>query len=311
VDDIDITFDDFVQRVNSDLVGKIVNIASRCAPFIGRLNGGQLSAAIHDVPLWDAFTGAAPTIAAWYESGEYGKAVREITALADRANQYIAQQAPWSLAKEPGRVADVQAICTLGINLFKVLIVYLAPVLPETARRSEEFLALDGLTWDDATRFIGAHRINAFEPLLTRVDPAAVARMIDATRAESAAPAAAPSAAPEPPPVEPKTIDLDEFLRVDLRVARVIAAEHVDGADKLLKLTLELGGSKRQVFAGIKSAYAPEALVGRLTVVVANLKPRKMRFGESQGMVLAAGPGGDQIFLLAPDAGAEPGMQVR
>jgi methionyl-tRNA synthetase len=314
VDDIDITFDDFVQRVNSDLVGKIVNIASRCAGFIHRLNNGELATAIHDPELWRAFTDAEPAIAAWYESGDYGKAVREITALADRANQYIAQQAPWNLAKQEGRGADVQAVCTLGINLFKVLIVYLAPVLPDTAQRSARFLNLDGIAWSDATRFLGKHRINEFEPLLTRMEADAVTRMIEETRATdgAAAPAESTVAATAPPPIDgADLIDIDAFARVDLRVARVISAEHVEGADKLIKLVLDLGDSQRQVFAGIKSAYAPESLIGRLTVVVANLKPRKMRFGESQGMVLAAGPGGEDIFLLAPDEGAVPGMQVR
>jgi methionyl-tRNA synthetase len=316
VDDIDITFEDFVQRVNSDLVGKIVNIASRCAGFINRLNEGELTQAIHDPELWRAFVDAEPAIAAWYESGDYGKAVREITALADRANQYIAQQAPWNLAKEAGREADVQAVCTLGINLFKVLIVYLAPVLPQTAQRSATFLNLDNLTWAEATRFLGRHRINTFEPLLTRIEMEAVTKMIEETRTtdDAAAPAAAAPARSEPsaaPANDTDLIDIDTFARVDLRVARVVSAEHVDGADKLIRLVLDLGDSQRQVFAGIKSAYAPESLVGRLTVVVANLKPRKMRFGESQGMVLAAGPGGSDIFLLSPDAGAVPGMQVR
>jgi methionyl-tRNA synthetase len=316
VDDIDITFEDFVQRVNSDLVGKIVNIASRCAGFINRLSDGELSQSIHDPELWRAFVDAEPAIATWYESGDYGKAVREITALADRANQYIAQQAPWNLAKEAGREADVQAVCTLGINLFKVLILYLAPVLPDTARRSAQFLNLDHPSWADATRFLGRHRINAFEPLLTRIEMEAVAKMIEETRAtdDASEPAAAMPAKSEqkPAPVDGvDLIDIDTFARVDLRVARVVSAEHVDGADKLIRLVLDLGDSQRQVFAGIKSAYAPESLVGRLTVVVANLKPRKMRFGESQGMVLAAGPGGSDIFLLSPDDGAVPGMQVR
>ena len=338
VDDIDITFDDFVQRVNSDLVGKIVNIASRCAGFIHKSSGGSLGAQIHDRQLWQAFVDAEPSIAAWYESGDYGKAVREITALADRANQYIATHAPWALAKDPARTADVRAICTMGINLFKVLIVYLAPILPDTGRRSAKFLGLDDLAWADATRFLGEHRINAYEPLLTRIDADAVAKIVEETRADTtsvtkntavavavatansakapAQPAASPNSsaaeqAPDSAHASSEPIDIDAFNRIDLRVARVVSAEHVDGADKLIRLVLDLGDSQRQVFAGIKSAYAPESLVGRLTVVVANLKPRKMRFGESQGMVLAAGPGGKDIFLLSPDAGAAPGMQVK
>jgi methionyl-tRNA synthetase len=303
VDDIDINLDDFVQRVNSDLVGKIVNIASRCAPFINRQSGGQLGSDIHDARLWKTFVDAAPTIAAWYEAGDYGRAVREITALADLANQYIAQQAPWNLAKQADGAAAAHAVCTLGINLFKVLMVYLAPVLPDTAARSLRFLNLDALHWDDATKFLGAHRINTFEPLLTRMEKNALDKVIADSRASAEETPA--------PPTEADFIDIETFAKIDLRVARVVAAEHVAGADKLIKLTLDLGDSQRQVFAGIKGAYQPEALVGRLTVVVANLKPRQMRFGESQGMVLAAGPGGQEIFLLAPDAGATPGMQVR
>jgi methionyl-tRNA synthetase len=303
VDDIDINLDDFVQRVNSDLVGKVVNIASRCAPFITRQSGGQLSSEIHDTRLWNVFVDAAPTIAAWYEAGDYGRAVREITALADLANQYIAKAAPWSLAKQEGGAAVVQAVCTLGINLFKVLIVYLAPILPDTAVRSLTFLNLKSLRWDDATVFLGAHRINAFEPLLTRMEKDALDKVISDSRVSEQ------QAITEMR--ETNLIDIETFAKIDLRVARVVAAEHVAGADKLIKLTLDLGDSQRQVFAGIKSAYQPEALVGRLTVVVANLKPRQMRFGESQGMVLAAGPGGQEIFLLAPDAGATPGMQIR
>ena len=302
VDDIDITFDDFVQRVNSDLVGKIVNIASRCAGFINRLNGGELGASIHDPQLWRAFTEAAPAIAAWYESGEYGKAVREITALADRANQYIAQQAPWTLAKEEGRGAEVQAICTLGINLFKVLVVYLAPVLPDTAQRSvavPEPARLELGRRADVSRQASHQRVRTVaDPHRSRLGESNDRRDTRRRRADATAPRAQARRprqrpAPRPPPMPRSTdlIDIDAFNRIDLRVARVVSAEHVDGADKLIKLVLDLGESRRQVFAGIKSAYAPESLVGRLTVVVANLKPRKMRFGESQGMVLAAGPG--------------------
>jgi methionyl-tRNA synthetase len=306
VDDIDINPDDFASRVNSDLVGKIVNIASRCAPFVTSLGGGRLDADIHDRALWSAFTDAADAIAAHYEAGDYARAVRTIAALADRANQYIAAAAPWKAAKLPGQEATALAVASLGVNLFKVLMVYLAPILPATLARALRFLALPAVSWEDSRRWLGAHTIGAFEPLLTRLERAAIDRLIEASRAAPAPPAAAPSHAPGP-----DQIDLDDFAKVDLRVARVLAADAVAGADKLLRLTLDLGGEERQVFAGIKSAYRPEDLVGRLTVVVANLKPRKMRFGESQGMVLAAGPGGSEIFLLSPDAGARPGMVVR
>ena len=259
VDDIDITFDDFVQRVNSDLVGKIVNIASRCAGFVNRLSDGQLASTIDDEALWAAFSRAAPTIAEWYDSGEYGRAMREITALADQANQYIAKKEPWNLAKDPQRRADVLAVCTLGINLFKVLMVYLAPVLPDTVQRSLGFLNLEALRWDDAGTFLGAnHRINAFEPLLTRIENEAVKKMIEETRGTVDMPA---SGAVPAAPVAQNLIDIDTFARIDLRVARVVSAEHIDGADNLLRLILDLGDSKRQVFAGIKSAYTPDALV--------------------------------------------------
>jgi methionyl-tRNA synthetase len=305
VDDIDMNLDDFVQRVNSDLVGKVVNIASRCAGFVHRLAKGELSADVHDAELWQAFTGAADEIAEQYESGDYGKAMRLIAALADRANQYIAQHAPWTLAKDPARHVEAVAVSSQGINLFKVLMVYLSPVLPATAAGTTAFLNLDALLWHDASRWLGRHRIAAYDALLTRLERADVDKVIEASKSKPAA--ATTSAASDGAAM----IDIADFAKIDLRVARVVRAEAVAGADKLLRLELDLGDSKRQVFAGIKSAYAPEQLVGRLTIVVANLKPRQMRFGESQGMVLAAGPGGRDIYLLAPDAGAEPGMAVR
>jgi methionyl-tRNA synthetase len=307
VDDIDLNPDDFVSRVNSDLVGKIVNIASRCAPFVERLAGGVLDASLHDEALWSEFTAAADDIAQLYESGDYARAVRTIAALADRANQYIAAQAPWNLAKSAEGHGAAVAVSSLGINLFKVLLVYLAPILPATLTRALKFLRLDELLWADATRPLGAHRIGPFEPLLTRLERKTLDAVFEASRS-APAPEAKPEAAAAP---ASPLIDIDDFAKVDLRVARVTAAEAVAGADKLIRLTLDLGGEQRQVFAGIKTAYRPEELVGRLTVVVANLKPRKMRFGESQGMVLAAGPGGRDVFLLSPDAGATPGMAVR
>jgi methionyl-tRNA synthetase len=310
VDDIDINLDDFVARVNADLVGKVVNIASRCAGFIHRLCDGRLGTRIHDEPLWNDFVSAQDAIARHYEAGDFARAVREISALADRANQYIAHHAPWTLAKDPERHADVQDICTQGLNLFRVLIGLLKPVLPRTAANSERFLAVPALDWHALGSYLRDHRINAFEPLLTRLERAQVDRMIDASKQAEMPPNAAVAPSPGHDGTA-GTIDIADFNKVQLRVARILAAEHVDGADKLLRLTVDLGGERRQILAGIRSAYQPEALIGRLTVVVANLKPRKMRFGESQGMVLAAGPGGDQIFLLAPDTGAEPGMEVK
>jgi methionyl-tRNA synthetase len=321
VDDIDINLDDFVQRVNSDLVGKVVNIASRCAGFVTKLADGELRATIHDPALWNTFGSAGDSIAAHYERGDYGRAVREIAELADRANKYIADHAPWNLAKDPARRDELLDVCTLAINLFKVLIVYLKPILPRTAERTEAFLDVGALTWADHDRFLGKHRIKPYEPLLTRMEKAQVAKLVAASAEPTEASAEPTEASAVPEAEAPKgtgtrahakpTITIDDFSKVELRVARVVAAHAVDGADKLLRLELDLGGERRQVFAGIKAAYSPEELVGRLTVVVANLAPRKMKFGESNGMVLAAGPGGENIFLLSPDSGAEPGMEVR
>ncbi len=315
VDDIDLNLDDFIQKVNSDLVGKLVNIASRCAGFIHRTGGGRLSAELPDPGLQEALAGAADGLAEAYEGRRYGHAMREIMALADRANQYIDQHKPWKLAKEPGNEERVRAVCTQGLNAFRSLTAYLKPVLPGLAERAESFLRIPALTWSDAGRPLLDHEIGPFEPLIRRVEPKTVAAMIDASREAAlpapaaGAPAAAASA--EPPGGDTGEIGIDDFLRIDLRVARIVSAELVEGADKLLRLTLDTGGgARRTVFSGIRSAYAPETLEGRLTVVVANLKPRKMRFGVSEGMVLAAGPGGEDIFLLAPDSGAEPGMRV-
>jgi methionyl-tRNA synthetase len=307
IDDLDLNLDDFAQRVNSDLVGKVVNIASRCARFIGEGKGGTLAATIAEPELWQRALAAAETIAAHYEEREFGKAMREIMAIADTANEYIAAREPWKLAKQPERAAEVEAICSLGINLFRLLMLYLKPVLPATAARAERFLACE-LRWDQPIEPLLGHRIAAFEPLLQRVER----KQIDAMLTASAAPVAeAPAPAAASTLQEPiaATIDFDAFAKVDLRIARIAAAAPVEGSDKLLKLSLDLGGETRTVFSGIRSAYRPEDLEGRLTVMVANLAPRKMRFGVSEGMVLAAGDG-HGIYLLSPDSGAEPGQRV-
>ena len=308
VEDIDLNLEDFVLRVNADLVGKVVNIASRCAGFISKRFDGKLDGA--DTALVAELTSAADTIAAHYEQREYAKAMRVVMGLADRANQYIDQEKPWQLAKDPAQEARVQAVCSTGIELFRVLMTYLKPVLPAMAARAEDFLQ-STLTWDALAAPLGAHTVATFSPLMNRVDMDKVNAMIEDSKSNTA-PAAAPAAAPATPalPIAPE-ISIDDFAKIDLRVARIAAAAHVEGADKLIQLTLDLGDGERNVFAGIKSAYAPESLVGRLVVVVANLAPRKMRFGVSQGMVLAAGPGGKEIFLLSPDSGAQPGMQVK
>ena len=307
VDDLDLNLDDFVQRVNSDLVGKVVNIASRTAKFVSKA-GGELSAAPADTELWQRFVAASESIAGHYEARNFSKAMREIMALADAANEYIAAAAPWAMAKEPGREQEVQSVCSLGINMFRALMIYLKPVLPELAGRAEAFLG-ETLDWNDTPAY-RAGTINAFKPLLQRIDKDKVDAMIEASKEEAAAqakPAATGPLADEPIADE---IEFNDFAKVDLRVARIVKAQHVEGADKLLQLTLDVGGETRNVFSGIKAAYQPEDLEGRLTVMVANLKPRKMKFGLSEGMVLAAGPGGSEIYLLEPDSGSEPGQRV-
>jgi len=305
-DDLDLNLDDFVARINADLVGKLVNIASRCAGFVHRLGGGMLAQALPETQLLDAFAAEADAIAADYETLNYSRAMRRIMALADRANQYIDEQKPWVLAKDPANAAAVVAICTLGLNLFRTLIGYLKPVVPDLAQRSEAFLGIEPLQWSALGDPLLGTPIARFEALLNRIDPTAVAAMIHDSREDAAAAAAASTK----PGKTADEIDIDTFAKVDLRIARVTAAAHVDGADKLLKLELDLGGETRQVFSGIRSAYDPADLEGRLVVVVANLKPRKMRFGTSAGMILAAGDGGSDIFLLGPDTGAKPGMKV-
>ncbi len=306
IDDIDLNLEDFVAKVNSDLVGKVVNIASRTAKFISK-SGGVLAENIHDEALWNKFICAGETIANFYENRELGKAMREIMALADAANEYIAAQAPWAMVKEPGREQEVKEVCSLGVNLFRVLMTYLKPVLPETAKASEAFLNCE-LNWSTAPEFLGSHAINAFKPLMSRIDMKKVEAVVEASK-ESTESKPEPQGwlAQEPIAAE---IEYGDFAKVDLRVVKIAYAEHVEGADKLLRLTLDLGGETRNVFAGIKNAYQPEELIGKHTVMVANLKPRKMKFGMSEGMVLAAGPGGKELFILEPNEGAEPGMRV-
>jgi methionyl-tRNA synthetase len=311
-DDIDLNLDDFVARANADLVGKFANIASRCAGFIAQRFGGRLADRLENPALHEEFAGAASAIAACYESREFGRAMREVMRLADRANQYIDERKPWALAKDPGRLAEVQAACTDGLNLFRILALYLKPVLPDLVARAEAFLGLPPQRWADAGTPLVGRVIGPYEPLITRIDPAAVARMIEDSKPPPEPAAKEPPSMSASPPDRPATIDIDTFLGVDLRVATVLAAEAVEGVDKLLRLTLDVGDGRRTVFAGIRKAYDPAALVGRQVVVVANLAPRKMRFGVSEGMVLAAaGDDGPGIFLVGPDAGAQPGMRVR
>jgi methionyl-tRNA synthetase len=309
--DIDLNLEDFVQRVNSDVVGKVVNIASRCAGFIQRHFGGRLADDLPRPELYADFVSARERIGAEFEERNYQSAIRSIMALADEANRYIDDEKPWQQIKEGGREAEVHGVCSQGINLFRVLITLLAPVLPFTADRAAAFLGTPVDDWQAIDEPLLGAALNTFQPLLTRVDPVKVQAMVEHSK-ESLQPAAATAeaaVATEVADIEPE-ITIDDFTRVDLRVARIVTAETVEGADRLLRLTLDIGNATRAVFAGIRSAYQPAELEGRLTVMVANLKPRKMRFGVSEGMVLAAGPGGKDIFLLEPDDGAQPGQRV-
>ena len=299
-DDMDLNLDDFVQRVNADLVGKVVNIASRCAGFIGKNFAAKLADSVHNAELWHEVSRAGEELAELYERGDVGRAVRRITALADLANRYIAEHEPWKHVKNPDHRDEVHGVCSLGINVFRALTVYLKPILPAMAEQAEAFLRVEPLAWRDAEQPLLNHEINRFKALFTRIDKKAVDKVIAATQAEAEAEA----------PAADDTISIEDFQKIDLRVARVTEAKLVDGADKLLDLTLDVGDHQRRVFSGIRSAYEPAGLIGRLVVVVANLAPRTMRFGVSEGMVLAAGPGGSDIFMVAPDTGAEPGMQV-
>ena len=318
VDDLDLNLEDFVQRVNSDLVGKLVNIASRCAGFIGKNFGGMLAARVDNEALIGEIRQASSDIAGLFEAREYGKAVRLVMALADKANQYLNARKPWEIARADKQSPQLQQICTTGINAFRLLAGYLKPILPAMAASAEEFLAIKPLRWSDFDSLLLDHRINRFTPLMTRVEPRAVQAMIEESR-ESWNRERQPAengAAPEAIEDIAEEIDLGAFARVDLRVARVVEAALVDGADKLLRLRLDLGMDaqrnpvERTVFAGIRRAYQPEELTGKLLVVVANLKPRKMKFGVSEGMILAAGPGGGDIRVLHPDTGARPGMRI-
>ncbi|NNC78486.1 MAG: methionine--tRNA ligase, partial [Woeseiaceae bacterium] len=300
IEDIDLNLEDFVARVNSDLVGKLVNIASRCAGFIKKQFDGRLADSLPDEALFAEITAASEQIAEHYENREYSKAMRIIMQLADSANRYIDSNKPWVMIKDASNPAAVQDVCTQGINMFRSLMIYLQPVLPSVAEKSMQFLNDESWQWSDASRPLLGTTINKFKPLLTRIDNDKVNAMIEQSREST-----------QPEVSKDDSISIDDFTKVDLRIARIDKAEPVEGADKLLALTLNLGDSTRNVFAGIKAAYDPESLLGRHVVVVANLAPRKMRFGVSEGMVLAAGPGGEDIFLLSPDDGAVAGMRVK
>ncbi|MBP6261397.1 MAG: methionine--tRNA ligase [Chromatiaceae bacterium] len=318
VEDIDLNLEDFTLRVNADLVGKVVNIGSRCAGFITKRFAGGLTASLLEPGLFADFAAAGASIADAYERREFSRATREIMALADRANQWIDEKAPWVVAKAPDREGELQAICSQGLNFFRMLMGYLSPVLPGTAEAAAAFLRIPALTWSDLAQPLLGHEIGTFTPLMTRVDPKQIEAMLNASREDLVSRDVKKTKPHEihteghlthDPIATP--IEFPDFAKVDLRIARIREASPVEGSDKLIRLLLDLGGETRTVFAGIRTAYDPKDLEGRLTVMVANLAPRKMRFGVSEGMVLAASPGGEDIFLLTPDAGAEPGMRVK
>ena len=331
MEDIDLSLDDFIARVNSDLVGKYVNIASRTAGFVSKRFTGRLRAASH--PILGEMQAASRRIGTLYDDREYGKAIREVMRFTDLANQYVDQEKPWDLARQDGADARLHDVTSVALNMFRLLTIFLKPVLPKLAADVEAFLGVPPLAWSEAGYLLPeGHAINAYRHLMTRVDPKQVQALVEANKEslQPTPPAAAPHSqqrhaeakvhaeekhakpVAEAPATQAQTISIDDFGKLDLRVARIAKAEHVDGAEKLLKLTLDLGGETRTVFAGIKAAYDPAALQGRLTVMVANLAPRKMKFGLSEGMVLAAsGDEGPGIFLIAPDSGAQPGMRVK
>ena len=310
IEDIDLNLEDFVQRVNSDLVGKLVNIASRCAGFINKRFEQTLADELEDNALFDQFVDCKTEIMGCYENRQYSRAIRSIMALADTANQYIDEKQPWILAKDDENTTALHQVCTQGINLYKILIMYLAPVLPGLAKRSEAFLNTS-ITANNDLQLLESpllnHRINKYKHLLKRIETGQIEKMIEAEKVSATSTNEKGTKAMN----ETNTISIDEFAKIDLRIAKIVNASSVEGADKLLQLTLDLGDETRTVFAGIKSAYQPEELKGKLTVVVANLAPRKMRFGVSEGMVLAAGPGGENLWLVSPDSGAKPGMRVK
>jgi methionyl-tRNA synthetase len=302
MEDIDLNMDDFVARVNSDLVGKLINIASRCSGFINKNFDGELSKELQDPELFSIFSQSSQSIADHYEAREYSKAMKLIMQLADKANRYIEDKKPWVMIKKEAQRQDVQKVCTQGLNLFRILIIYLTPVIPEIAEKAKSFFNEKNWNWNDVLSPILGVKINKYIPLLTRVEKEKVDNMMISSNDTT------PKTSDKP---EKELITIDDFLKVDLRVAHIDDANEVEGADKLLELTLNLGESSRKVFAGIKEAYDPKDLIGRHVIVAANLAPRKMRFGVSEGMVLAAGPGEKDIFLLSVDTGAKPGMKVK
>ena len=318
IEDIDLNFDDFLHKVNSDLIGKVINIASRCARFIEKKFAGELAQEIHDKELFAQFSNAESSIATAYKDREYAKAMRKIMLLADKANQYIDQHKPWVIAKSSDGDEQLQLVCTMGLNLFRILMIYLKPVLPDVAKATEQFLNIDAFAWEHSGTTLLARKINKFQPLMKRVEQRQIDKMLAESRECMTAKKNNLSTIPDTQsstsnmhgvvPIA-DTITIDDFAKIDLRIARVIAAKYVEGSEKLLQLTLDIGSETRNVFAGIRGCYKPEQLVNKYTVMLANVAPRKMRFGISEGMILAASDN-DGVFILSPDHGAKPGMKI-
>jgi len=328
LDDIDLNLDEFVARFNSDLVGKVVNLASRSAGFLA----GQTLSDVYpdDGGLFAAAAERGEQIATFYEECNYGAATREIMALADKANKFVDERQPWVIRKDPTKADELRDVCSITLNLFRQIVTYLAPILPELVKQTEELLNRPISSWSESQSPLTGTPVSPFTHLMKRIETKQVEAMIEESKEQTAAEQAAAPVTPETPAVtfhaadtwqdagavlanEPLAAEctIDDFVKVDLRVARIIEAKHVETANKLLQLTLSLGGGEtRNVFAGIKAAYKPEDLVGRLVICVANLKPRQMKFGLSQGMVCASGSGGSEVFLLSPDAGSVPGQRV-
>jgi len=300
MEDIDLNADDFIARVNSDLIGKLVNIASRCSGFINKQFDNKLSESIDNQDLLNEFIEASDSIAKHYESREFSKAMRQIMLLADKANRYIEEKKPWLMIKDESQAHEVQKVCTQGLNLFRTLMIYLTPVIPSIADKSKKLFNEKKWEWNAISSPILSKKIQKYKPLLTRIDKEKVKKMMEIPKEES-----------KNSKSQNNQISIDDFMKIDLRVALVVEAKEIKEAEKLLELTLDLDGELRTVIAGIKSAYKTEDLIGRNVVVVANLAPRKMRFGVSEGMVLAAGPGDSDIFLLSADKGATPGMKIK
>jgi methionyl-tRNA synthetase len=330
VDDLDLNLSDFVARVNADLVGKFVNLASRCAGFIDKRFDGQLADALPDPAMYERFVEAIPSVRGAYERNEPASVLRQAMALADEANRYIDEKKPWVIAKQEGADAELQSVCTQGLNLFRVLAAMLKPVLPLLSQHAEAFLGAPVRGWSDLAKPLLGHRINTYAPLFTRIDPKQIEAMTEASRdtmqpttdaktttqAKKAPASEAPANAPIATPAavqSPATIGIEDFAKLDLRVGKVLSCDFVEGSDKLLRLELDAGElGTRQIFSGIRASYGePEKLVGRNVVFIANLAPRKMRFGVSEGMILSAGFDGGGLFLLDADSGAQPGMPVK